>query len=295
MSAFARKPRPPYSGGDRPTIDIMYPSYLPKVIGAALIVFILVLLGSASSYIIPPGNRGVMVTLGKASDKFLPEGFGFRTPFITKIVPVTIKQRTVGLRAECFSSDLQQITLEMRVLYRVPEDSVVEIYRKYAGDPFDSLIAPRVQEALKEVTALLTAEQIVKRRDEVKEDAIKAARTKIGEILSVEDIVLRNIDLSTELESAIEAKMVAEQDAARARFTQLQTQVEADTAVIRAQGEAQAIRIRGEALKMSPASLRLQIVEKWNGKSPLVVPSDPNNKGARMLLPLGPVEETAAP
>jgi prohibitin 2 len=268
---------------------------MPKLIAVGLVGFALVVLGGASSYIIEPGTRGVMITLGKASDQFLPEGFGFRTPFITRIVPVVIQQRTVALRADCFSSDLQQVSLEVRVLYRVPESSVVQIFREFAGDPFDSLIAPRVQEAMKEVTAVLSAEQIVKGRDEVKAKAIIAARLKIGEMLTVEDIVIRDIHLSKELETAIEAKMVAEQEAARARFTQLQTQVEANTAVIRAEGEAKAIRVRGEALKLNPAYLRLQIVEKWNGKSPLVVPADPNNSGPGLLLPLGGIEQPARP
>ena len=39
----------------------------------------------------------------------------------------------------------------------VPEQSAVQIYKQFAGDPFDSLIAPRVQEAIKEVTAMQTA------------------------------------------------------------------------------------------------------------------------------------------
>ena len=86
--------------------------------------------------------------LGKVTDKFLPEGFGLRTPLITHVVPVSIKQRTTPLTAQCFSSDLQQVMLELRVLYRVPEQSVVQIFKQYAGDPFDSLIAPRVQEAM---------------------------------------------------------------------------------------------------------------------------------------------------
>jgi prohibitin 2 len=283
-----RSTRSPNWGGGAG--DIQIPPFLPKLIAVAIVIFALALLGAASSYIIQPGTRGVKITLGKAAEQFVPEGFGLRTPFITRIVPVTIKQRTVPLRADCFSSDLQQVTVEARILYRIPEESVVQIYRQFFGDPFDSLIAPRVQEALKEVTALLTAEQIVKRRDEVKDKAIIAARAKIGTILSVEDIVIRDITLSRELEAAIEAKMVAEQEAARARFTQLQSQVEADTTVIRAEGEAKAIRVRGEALKLNPAFIRLQIVEKWNGKSPLVVPADPNNSGPNLLLPLGAIE-----
>ena len=141
--------------------DASIPPFMPKLIAVGLVGFALVVLGGASSYIIEPGTRGVMITLGKASDQFLPEGFGFRTPFITRIVPVVIQQRTVALRADCFSSDLQQVSLEVRVLYRVPESSVVQIFREFAGDPFDSLIAPRVQEAMKEVTAVLSAEQIV--------------------------------------------------------------------------------------------------------------------------------------
>ena len=66
--------------------------------------------------------------------------------------------------AECYSSDLQQVRMEVQVLYRVPERSVVTIYQQYAGAPIDNLIAPRIQEALKEVAATHSAEQIVKKR-----------------------------------------------------------------------------------------------------------------------------------
>lgn len=272
----------------------MNPSFIPRLLGGALVVFLLVVLVATATYVVQPGTRGIRVTLGKASDQFLPEGFGFKAPFITSIVPVNVKQKTQGVRADCFSSDLQQVMMELRVLYRVPEESVVQIYKQFAGDPFDSLIAPRVQEAIKEVTALHTAEQIVKNRGEIKQKALSAAKSKIGEFLRVEDIVIRNIDLSTELERAIEAKMVAEQQAAQARFTQLQTQVEAETAVIRARGEAEAIKERGDALRLNPAVLRLQIVERWNGRSPLLVPAG-SSTGAGLLLPLGPPESTSTP
>jgi prohibitin 2 len=278
-----------------PPNNAMNPNFMPKLIGAGLLVFALVLLGSSSSYMVDPGTRGIKVTLGKTAEQFLPEGFGFKAPFITTIVPVNIRQKTMAVKADCFSSDLQQVSLEVRVLYRVPESSVVQIYKEFAGDPFDSLIAPRVQEALKEVTASQTAEQIVKNREEIKQKAITAAKLKIGTLLTLVDVVIRNIDLSPELERAIEAKMVAEQQAAQARFTQVQTQTEAETAIIRASGEAKAITVRGEALKLNPAFLRLQIVERWNGKSPLVVPADANNTGAALLLPLGPAEKPAAP
>lgn len=264
-------------------------------IGIGLLIFALVVLSFASTYVVQPGTRGIKVTLGKAAPGFLSEGFGFKTPFVSSIVSVNVRQQTQAVNAACFSSDLQQVVVDLRVLYRVPEKSVVEIYKQFSGDPFDSLIAPRVQEALKEVTASLTAEQIVKSREEVKQKALTAARLKIGHILWVEDIVLRDIHLSTELERAIEAKMVAEQQAAQARFTQVQTQVEAETAVISARGQADAIKVRGEALRLSPVFLRLKLVERWNGRSPLVVPPEQNGGGAGLLLPLGATPRAATP
>ncbi len=294
MATPQPNPRPPRRGAPSPA-DFVNRNLLPTLIGLAVLVFVFVLLSATTTFVVQPGTRGIKVTLGKATDQFLPEGFGFKAPFITTIVPVNIRQTTQPVRAECFSSDLQQVIVDLRVLYRVPEQAVVQIYKQFSGDPFDSLIAPRVQEALKEVTATQTAEQIVKNREDIKQKALAAAKLKIGSILFVEDIVIRNIDLSKELEHAIEAKMVAEQQASQARFTQVQTQVEAETAIIKARGDAEAIKVRGEALKLNPAFLRLQIVERWNGKSPLVVPASPHNTGASLLLPLGAAEKPAAP
>ncbi len=282
--------RPPHNAG----ANNMNQFSLLKVIGAGVLVFVAIITVSSMTYVVEPGTRGIKVTLGKAEDRFLPSGFGYKAPFITSIVPMNVRQRTQSLRADCFSSDMQQVIMDLRILYRVPEDSVVQIYKQFAGDPFDSLIAPRVQEAIKEVSAMKTAEQIVKQREEIKEKALAAAKAKIGSKLDVDDIVIRNIDLSKELERAIEAKMVAEQQAAQARFFQVQAQVEAETAVIKAKGEAEALKVRGEALKLNPAFLRLQIVERWNGKSPLVVPAVVSGGNAGLLLPLESGEKSTS-
>ncbi|HXH31572.1 MAG TPA: prohibitin family protein [Bacteriovoracaceae bacterium] len=249
--------------------------------GVLLIATILIF---SSSFIIPPGHRGVIVKLGKVSPVFAPEGFGLKTPFITDVLPISVRQQTKSTQADCYSSDLQQIRVELRVLYRIPEGMVVRAFQDYSGDPFDSLIAPRVEEALKEVTALQSAEQIVKKREEIKSKALAAAKLKIGNLLVIEDIVIQNVALSKELESAIEAKMVQEQEAAKAKFIQQKAEIEANTAIIKAKGEAEAIKVRGKALQESPGLVQLQIVEKWNGVSPLVIGS--GGSGANIILPL---------
>lgn len=258
-----------------------------KFNGTVIGIVLLVLIVFSSSYVVPPGHRGVLITLGKVSPVFSPEGLGFKFPFITSVVNVSIKQATRTVSADCYSSDLQQIKAEIRVLYRVPETSIVKIFQEYSGDAFDSLIYPRVSEALKEVTALQSAEQIVKKREEIKTKALISAKAKVGEMLIIEDLVIQDVSLSKELETAIESKMVQEQEAAKAKFTQQKAEIEANTAIIKAKGEAEAIRVRGRALQDSPGLVQLQIVEKWNGISPLVVGGGQGSQGANILLPIG--------
>ncbi len=249
---------------------------MARLIGIAILIFVVVLMASSGTYVIQPGFRGVEVTLGKVSPAFKPEGFGLKAPFVTRIYPVSIRQQTSQEKAECYSADLQQVSVMLRVLYRIPEASVVKLFQGYRGEPFDSLIAPRVHEGLKEAAAQQSAEQIVTSRELIKARALELARAKIGNLLVIEDIVIEGISLTKELEGAIEQKMVQEQEAAKAKFTQQRAQIEADTAVIKASGEAKSIIIRGEALKENPAFVELQIVDRWDGIAPLIIGSGGN-------------------
>lgn len=258
---------------------------LARLIGISLLIFAAVIMASSGTYVIQPGYRGVEITLGKVSPAFKPEGFGLKAPFITDIEPVSIRQQTAEDKADCYSFDLQQIHVELRVLFRIPESSVVALYQGYLGDYFESLVAPRVQEALKEVTALQSAEKIVKNREQIKSQALELARKKIGTLFVLEDIVIQNIALTRELEHAIEAKMVQEQEAAKSKYLQQRVQVEADTAVIQAKGEAESMRIRGQALKENPSYIDLKIVERWDGLPPLVIGAHEN-----IMLPMQELE-----
>jgi prohibitin 2 len=263
----------------------MSPQNMARAIGVAILIFIAVIMASSGTYVVQPGHRGVEVILGKVSPAFKPEGFGFKPPFITMIYPVSIRQQTSEEKAECYSADLQQVSVVLRVLYRIPEGAVVKLFQGYRGNAFETLIAPRVQEALKEAAAQQSAEQIVKNRELIKSRALDLTRAKIGDLLVVEDIVVEDIVLTRELKQAIEQKMVQEQDAAKAKFTQQRAQIEADTTFIKAEGEAKSIVIRGEALKENPAFVELQIVDRWDGVAPRIIGS-----GSNVLMTLSDIE-----
>jgi len=268
----------------------MSPKGIARLVGVGILVFAIVLMAASGTFVVQPGYRGVQVTMGKVSPLFKPEGFGLKSPLVTTIIPVSVRQQTAEDKAEAYSSDLQQVVFDLRVLFRIPESSVVKLFQEYYGEPFESLVAPRIQEAIKEVTALQSAEQVVKNREHIKTKSLELAKKKIGTIIVVEDIVIQNITLTKELEHAIEAKMVQEQEASKSKYLQQRAQIEADTAVIKAKGEAESIRIRGQALRANPAFIDLQIVDKWDGLTPLVIGGDDN-----LVFPLQDLERLGQP
>ena len=47
-----------------------------------------------------------------------------------------MRQQTEELVTECYSGDLQQVTAAMKILYRIPENSVVTLFREFEGAEF---------------------------------------------------------------------------------------------------------------------------------------------------------------
>lgn len=233
---------------------------------------------------VPPGHRGISVTMGKVSDRLLGEGFTWKKPLVETIVKIPIKQLSIQSNATSFSSDLQTVTVKYVVLYRLPQSRVIELYQQYDGDPYIALVEPRVQEAVKQVASNFKAEEIVKKRDEIKKQVFEKVLAQVSGIIEVRDIPITNIDLTDELEKAIELKQVTEQQALAKQYELQKAQKEAEITIVNAKAEAESVKIKGDALKQSQEVIQLEIAKKWNGISPQTVVVGVG--GANVLLPL---------
>lgn len=254
--------------------------------GLIAVVVIGVIALYSSSAVVPPGYRGVSITLGSVSPDMRPEGFSLKKPFIEDIRFMEIRQQTQSGKATCFSSDMQTVDIAFNIMYRVPENKVVTLFKDYSGDPYYSLIEPRVQETLKQVTAERRAEDLVRNREAVKTEVLRKLKINIGELLFVEDLVVANIDLSDELEKAIEMKVVREQEALAKKFELEKAQKEGEITLVTAKAESEAMQLRGNAIKASPEVVQLEIIKKWDGRSPQVVSLGAGAApGATILLP----------
>ena len=252
------------------------------IFGICLILGLILFLSSWA--VVPPGHRGIIVSLGKVNPNALPEGFTFKKPWIDTIIKVPIQQITVNGKTSCFSSDLQTVDVSYSVLYRIPEDKVVELYQQFAGDPYHTLVDPRLQEAIKQVTAQFRAEDVVKNREKIKQTALMKLQQELAGLIDVRDVPITNIDLTDELEHAIELKQVTEQQALAKVYELQKAQRDAEITIVNAKAEAESVRIKGEALANSPRVVDLEIAKRWNGQSPQSVVV--SQGGANVLLPL---------
>lgn len=221
-------------------------------------------------FIINPGERGVMVTLGSLSDQVAREGLNFKIPMMQTVHVVSIKQQTTEGQASSFSSDLQSMQISFKVIYQVPEGSVLNIFKNYQGDVYTQFVEPRIQEALKTVSAKYTAENFVKKREAVKTEVLEELKQTLKNVVLVHDLPLTNVDLSDELERAIEQKQVKEQEALAKKYELDKAQKDAQITIVKAEAEAESMRITGEALRATPQLASLKAIEKWNGVGPVV-------------------------
>ena len=68
----------------------------------------------------------------------------------------------------------------------------------------------------------------------------------------------------------MQAKTQLEQEALAAKALEAKETALANAAIAKARGEAEAIRIKGEALRANPQVLQQLAIEKWNGELPKV-------------------------
>jgi prohibitin 2 len=191
------------------------------------------------------------------------------------------------------ASDRQNLDVKLAVLWHIPDANVIKVFTDYHGEPFEVLVGPRLQEAVKEATHARTADQILAERETVKNEVVTSIRAKVGDTVVIDDVMIVNVGVSKELQAAIVAKTVAQQEIATAEQNQKKATVNAETARVTAQGVADAqliaakaaaksIEIRGEALRSNANVVDLELIEKWDGTTPQIVGS---GSGISLLLP----------
>ena len=236
--------------------------------------------------VISAGHTGVQVTLGEVNPVPLTEGVHLVNP-ISKIYDVDVRLQKDQLSgANAGTKDLQQVHTDIVVQYRLNASKVPQIYKEFGLNVDEKVLGPAINEAFKTVTAKYTSEELVTKRQFVSDEIQNQLKTKVAPFdIDVSGISLVNFGFSADYQKAIEQKVIATQQTAKAEQDLRRIEVEARSRIAQAEGEAKAIAIQAAAIQSNGGQnyVQLEWIKRWNGKLPDTVV----NGNSGMMLNMG--------
>jgi prohibitin 2 len=237
-----------------------------KLIGFGLLLILFLVFSPVGT--IGAGERGIRLRFGAVTG-VVDEGLYFRLPLIENVKKMDVKVQKYEVDAGAASKDLQTVSSKVALNFHINPENVATLYKNIGTDYQARIIVPAVQESVKAATARFTAEELITKREEVREAIKNILREKLtDEGIVIDEFNIVDFDFSKSFNDAIESKVTAEQNALAAKNKLEQIKYEAQQAVESAKGRAEAQRIEGEALRENPQVIELRAIEQWDGKMP---------------------------
>jgi regulator of protease activity HflC (stomatin/prohibitin superfamily) len=188
-----------------------------------------------------------------------------------------------------YSFDAQNMSISATLQYEIDASHIIDIATRFGNnEELATRIRRITEEKMKTVLSAKSATKIIETRDQLGGELLKAVKTiEVDYYINVLVAVAPSITFSSEFEVAVENKMKAEQAKLQANYdketaiikAEQQLEVahrEADAAITKARGDAEALSIMTEAWAaisqtVKDAMIRQQFIEKWDGKMPQVI------------------------
>ena len=149
-----------------------------------------------------------------------------------------------------------------------------EIYQTIQGNVEDTILYNAIIDTSKAELGKFRIDDIARNREKLKAAIQDTLTIRMKEkYVDIINISVTDVDYSDNYEKAIEAKLVAEQQAMEAKNQKEKTRYLA---------EAKAIENKNLARTITPLVLQQKYIEKWNGVLPTVM-----SEGSNILMQLG--------
>ena len=252
-----------------------------------------------SSYtIIAPGYTGVIFNIWSGALRTVGQGIAFRVPWITRVqsYPTALRTYTMVMRSaegssqEDDSIDLptregQHIRQDISVTYNTSEAEAAQVFKSFRGAPVEDIENTFIRRTIITVAQnaagqMSLSEIISAKRGELQgviEKNLEGEMVKMG--FHLDKVNLGASHLPPAIESQMQQKMAAQQQAQQAEYELQKQETLAKAAVAQAEGEAKSILVRAKAQAESNRLLQASLtqtlvnyraVDKWNGALPQV-------------------------
>jgi len=245
---------------------------------AGIVVLVLIIMDGFVS--IPAGHVGVIFDQGSGvMEDELDEGLHLKFPFwqSVTVLDARTQEYTMSIATEegqiegddnieSRTKDGQVVWIDATILFHIDKTEADNIKKDLGSEEeyMTKIIRPRAREVIRTAAAKYNALDLVSetRMNVVKdmEDMLTDAYGKHNIVL--EEVVLRNVTYSAEFADAIEQKEVARQLIKTAEYQKEQATELKEKRIIEAEAEAQAITLKGDALRNNPEVIQLEFVNK---------------------------------
>jgi regulator of protease activity HflC (stomatin/prohibitin superfamily) len=274
---------------------------LPKYAGTVRIVALLIIaVGILTACIkqIEAGEIGVKTLFGKVDDDVLYSGLNFINPLV-EVTTIDVKTQNYtmsGITDEgqqsgddairVLTADGLEVIIDLTVLYRVLPTEAPNIFRQTGMDYRDKIVRPLTRTKIRDNAVYYTAIDLYSTKRDLFQNrifkGIEEDFKKRGLVL--EQLLVRNITLPSNVKVSIEEKIKAEQDAQKMEFVLQKEKQEAERKRVEAQGIADYQRIINtgltnnqlqyeqiKALKEIALSNNSKVLIMGNSKTPVII------------------------
>lgn len=234
---------------------------LRKTQFAALALFVAAVFLSSLT-VVPTGYTGILTTFGRVEERTISAGAHFILPW-QNVVKMDNRTQKVQISTDAFSSDIQQVDLQLSVNFCIDQETAQELYRTVGINYYDNVMYPRILENTKAVFSQYSAENLIAKRNTLSDQIAESTASDMKEYgITIVSIAIEDIDFTDAFTTAVEAKQVAAQNKLTAETEQAQktmeeeatakraviaANAEAEKAVIAANAELEVVKVQAEA------------------------------------------------
>lgn len=222
--------------------------------------------------VVRPGHRGIMVTLGHTDTVALQPGPHLKLPFVSTIIPMSVRVNKYSVGETAQSLDLQHIQTTIAVNFHVEPKDVSWVYTHIGTESTltEKVLSQRVSKVFKAVIAKYNAEELTQHRDRI---STMIQNQLSSELLPyrtlIDGVNITNFTFTQQFQAAIERKQIALQKAQQASYELDRAKIKAQQKIVQAQAEQKAIALVQSALTKN--YVQYQAIKRWDGKLPHVM------------------------
>lgn len=165
---------------------------------------------------------------------------------------------------EATTLDGQLVKLDVSVRFHLDPTKITDMHLHIGEDYKDKVVRPEVRTVVRLVVAAYPVTEVYSgKRLEIQTKSLETLRPKFqANYMTIDEVLIRRVAFDPEFQKAIEQKQIAQQQAQQMEYTLEKEKLEKERKIIEAQGEAESISLKGEALANNPALIQYEYVQK---------------------------------